>query len=122
MDDHTMPKPAPRPDPKALAEFFTPERIKAMRQASGLTQLDVALKVLRMGPSSQMTVWNWEKGRKDPNPKYLADLWAWYRRLVRAGRVPDEFGAVVREASERGGDDDESDTSAEPRAPEAILV
>src|SRR5688500_18274050 len=92
-----MPSPR-RPDQAELESFFVPSRIRRMREADGMTQLQVALK-MGLGASSHMTISNWELGRKAPNRASLIDLWAWYRQLVRRGKFPDEFAEFSEQSS-----------------------
>ena len=69
IDDHTphptLPDPA-RFDPQDLPPAFTPDQIKAARQALGLTQAGLAA-ALELANADSATVRSWENGRRAPS-------------------------------------------------------
>jgi DNA-binding XRE family transcriptional regulator len=73
---------------RQLAAFFESDRIRRMRQASGLNQQEAAYQI---GLTSHMAISNWEVDRKRPSPRSLLDLWRWYLSLVASGQFPDEY-------------------------------
>lgn len=76
-----------KPSTEYLAEFFSADRIKAMRESAGYTQAELANEVGLLGARRALTVSAWENGRKRPDPRSLQDLWRVYSRLVRAGKI-----------------------------------
>lgn len=74
--------------PPDVSRFFTPDRIRSLRESAGLSQADLAD---RLDMSSHKMVSNWEVDRKPPGRRSLIALWAWYRSLVSAGTVQDSY-------------------------------
>lgn len=62
-------------------EPFDPERLKALREALGMTQVELAHQ-LGVSPGS---VHRWETGKKGPIKPYLEKIEALERRAARSG-------------------------------------
>lgn len=66
------------------AKMYTPEKIKELREAKGLSQTDFVFELDKLGLRiSRQTLISWESGITAPNANDIAILAAFFKRSVQ---------------------------------------